>query len=107
MTISTGAPDRLFGACCSLGTDELRQRLASWRGLRDRATSIDPVPGGARLALDAAEPIDAVAGLVAAESECCPFYTFTLRVDGAARQLEISAGIGGEPAVRALIGLED
>jgi MerR family copper efflux transcriptional regulator len=99
--------DRLIGACCSLSAEELRPRLASWRALRDRATSIEEMSGGARLQLAAREPIDAVAGLVAAEAECCPFYTFVLRVDGAARQLEISAGIGGEPAVRALIGLED
>lgn len=33
-------------------------------------------------------------------------YTFDLRIDGAVRQLDISTGAGGEPAVRALLGLE-
>jgi hypothetical protein len=49
--------------------------------------------------------MSAVADLISRESECCPFYTFTLQVDGASRRLEISAGPGGELAVRGLLGL--
>jgi hypothetical protein len=99
------AVDRLIGAACSLNSDEMRVRLAEWRGLRDRAIAIEAISGGARLALDAAEPMAPIADLVARESECCGFYTFTLRIDGPSRHLEVSAGVGGEPAVRALIGL--
>lgn len=99
-------PERLIGAACTLNSDEMRGRLAEWRGLRDRATAIEPLPGGARLAFDAAEPVAPIADLVARESECCSFYTFTLRVDGPMRHLDISAGAGGEVAVRALVGLE-
>ena len=102
----TVAPERLIGAACSLNSDEMRERLAEWRGLRDRATSIEPLTGGARLRCDATEPVGPIADLVSRESECCSFYTFTLRIDGPTRQLDISAGAGGEPAVRALVGLE-
>lgn len=100
------APDRLIGAACTLSDHEMRQRLAEWRGLRDRATSIDDLPGGARLTLEASEPMAPIADLVSRESECCSFYTFTLCIDGPTRQLDISAGPGGEAAVRALIGVE-
>jgi DNA-binding transcriptional MerR regulator len=102
----TMAPERLIGAACTLDSDEMRERLAEWRGLRDRATTIELLPGGARLAFDAAEPVAPIADLVSRESECCSFYTFTLRVDGPMRHLDISAGAGGEPAVHALVGLE-
>jgi DNA-binding transcriptional MerR regulator len=98
--------ERLIGAACTLDATQLRERLREWRELRDRATSVEPITGGARVSFSADEPIGAVADLVALESECCAFYTFTLRVDGPTRQLEINAGAGGEPAVRALLGLE-
>ena len=100
------AAERMIGASCTLGAAELKQRLAEWRSLRDRATQAEPIPGGTRLTFTADEPLEPIAQLAALESECCAFYTFTLRVDGPLRQLEISAGLGGEPAVRALLGLE-
>jgi MerR family copper efflux transcriptional regulator len=99
------ATDRLIGASCTLTGDELRERLAEWRRLRDRATSVAIIPGGVRLAFESTEPMTPIADLAAAESECCAFYTFTLLFEGPARGLEIRAE-GAEPAVHALIGLE-
>jgi len=98
---------RLIGAACTLDATELPARLAEWRELRDRATALELSGDVARLAFDLSEPVAPIADLVARESECCSFYAFTLRVDGPTRQLEVSAGGGGEPAVRALLGLED
>lgn len=100
------APERLIGAACSLNSEEIRERLAEWRSLRDRATTVEDLPGGARLTFAAGAPVAPIADLVGRESECCSFYTFDLRIDGAARQLDISAGAGGAPAVRALLGLQ-
>ena len=100
------ASERMIGAACTLGADELKQRLTDWRGLCDRCVAVEPIVGGFRLALAPDEPVEGVATLVSLESACCAFYTFTLRVEGASRQLDISAGPGGEPAVQALLGLE-
>jgi hypothetical protein len=97
---------RLVGASCTLDTAGLKQRLADWRALRDRATHVEPVAGGTRLSFSANEPIEPIARLAALESECCAFYSFALRVDGPARQLDITAGVGGEPSVAALLGIE-
>jgi hypothetical protein len=63
-----------------------------------------PIDGGLALALPAEMPIAAVADLAARESECCSFYAFTLRIEGAQRELLISAGGGREAAVEALLG---
>jgi hypothetical protein len=101
------ASARLIGAACTLGTEELRQRLDEWRALRDRAAAIDDTAGGARLTFNPDESMEAVAKLVSLESECRSFYTFTLQIDGPTRRLEISAGAGGEPAVRTLLGLAE
>ena len=102
----TMAPGRLLGAACTLNSGEMRERLAEWGALRDRATAIEPLSGGARLAFGATEPVAPIADLVSRESECCSFYTFTLRIDGPTRHLDVTTGAGGEPAVRALLGLE-
>lgn len=97
--------DRLVGAACTLDAAEMPARLREWAELRDRSTGVRVIPGGVAFSLAAAEPIGPVAELAARESECCPFYTFVLRVDGPERELEISAGPGREIAVRALLGL--
>lgn len=97
--------DRLVGAGCTLGEAELRIRLKEWSDLRDRSVGIRPIEGGLSLDLATSEPMSQVADLVARESECCAFYTFTLRVDGNGRELQISAGAGREIAVQALLGV--
>jgi len=100
------ASGRLIGAACTLNSAEMRERLSEWRGVRARANSIDHLPGGVRLTFSAEEPVAPIADLVSRESECCAFYTFSVRIDGPVRQLDISAGTGGEAAVRALVGVE-
>lgn len=99
------ASERMLGAACTLDTAGLKQRLADWRALRDRAKHTESIAGGTRLTFDANEPLEPIARLAALESECCAFYTFYLRVDGPVRQLDISAGKGGEPAVAGLLGI--
>jgi hypothetical protein len=97
--------ERLLGAACNLSEEDLRRRIAEWRELLRRATTVTPTSAGVTLELAADEPIPAVADLVAREAECCPFYAFTLHVDGPDRRLEVTAGPGGGPAVQALLGL--
>lgn len=100
------AEERLIGAACTLGAVEMKERLAAWRGLRDRATEVQPITGGVRLGLAPDEALDDVARLVALEAACCAFYDFSLNVGGPSRELAISAGPDGAGAVRALLGLE-
>ena len=99
------AEDRLTGACCTLDAAEMPARLKEWSDLRDRALGMRPIDGGVAIVLATSEPMSQVADLVARESECCAFYTFTLRIDGQARELQISAGQGREIAVQALLGV--
>jgi hypothetical protein len=80
-------------------------RLREWSALRDRAKEVREVPGGRALTLTDDEPIAAAADLAVRESECCAFYTFTLRLDGPTRELRITVGPGQEPAVDVLLGL--
>ncbi len=103
--IQETAEDRLLGASCTLSAADVRARLGEWAALRDRSNGIRPISGGVAISLDATEAIDRVANLAERESECCPFYTFTVRVEGPSRELQITAGEGRELAVRTLLGL--
>src|ERR671918_502728 len=95
----------MVGAACSLGTEDRRKRLAAWRAVRDDALAIETVDDAIRLRLPSDYPIAEVARLIGLESECCPFYRFTISVDGAVRMLAVDAGPGRLPAVSALLGL--
>jgi hypothetical protein len=95
----------VIGAACTLGAPDIPARIAEWTSLRERATAVRTIPGGMALALAADEPLADVADLLTRESACCAFYTFTLRVDGPERELQISAGEGRDAAVEALLGL--
>lgn len=95
----------MIGAACNLSEEDLRRRVAEWAALRARAASVTPIEGGVVLQLAPHEPIASVADLVTRESECCPFYGFTLWIEGQSRQLAITAGPGGDPAVEALLGI--
>jgi MerR family copper efflux transcriptional regulator len=99
------ARDLLIGAACNLGAADLRERLAAWHALRDEAVSIDALDDAIRLRFPEDHPLTEMTRLVDLESECCPFYRFTIRVAGADRALEVDAGQGRLPAVRALLGL--
>lgn len=102
---SMSSTDNIIGACCTLDAADLPERLAEWRGLRDRATLIEERASALRLTFASDEPIEAIARLVELESACCAFYHFTMETEGQARTLTIDAGPNGTPAVRGLLGL--
>ena len=99
------AVERMIGAACNLSEEDLRRRVAEWHALRARTISVAPIEDGVSLELAEDEPLAAVADLAARESECCPFYSFALHVEGTTRRLDVTAGPGGEPAVEGLLGL--
>ena len=99
--------DPLVGAACNLSAADLRERLAAWRGLHDEAVAVEATDDAIRLRFGADQPMTEVGRLVGLEAECCPFYRFTIRVEGANRSLEVDAGPGRLPAVRALLGLAE
>jgi hypothetical protein len=96
----------LLSASCTLEPGEMRQRLSEWLALTERCAQVRPTPTGAVLELVDDEPLDRLVKLVEAESECCGFYRFSLRVSGSARELEIDAGPNGHLAVAALLSLD-
>ncbi|NED06725.1 MerR family transcriptional regulator [Streptomyces sp. SID6648] len=90
---------------CSLSGDGLHERTAEWREAVAGAARA-AVPEGLRLTL----PVDRVtriAGLAAAEQECCPFFDFRLHLDGPHLHLEVRAPADGGALLTDLFGPTD
>ncbi|HEX4905904.1 MAG TPA: MerR family transcriptional regulator, partial [Acidimicrobiales bacterium] len=65
---------------CTLGADEMDQRIDDWRSLLDGVDRV-PIPGGLRLSFPAPAPLPALVRLVEAEQGCCSFFSFAITVD--------------------------
>ncbi len=88
---------------CSLDRSELPKRLADWqRLLAGKHVARDGT--GATIVLTADVDLGAVAELVAAESECCSFFTFDLRVDATGRALRVTAPNAQQSMIDLLVG---
>lgn len=74
---------------CSLPPGDVPGRAAAWRAAISGATAAR-IPDGMRLILPAGRAA-AVAGLAAAEQDCCPFLDFRLHLDGPVLHLEVRA----------------
>lgn len=74
---------------CTLEPKELPGRLDDWRDAMAHVTGRTTVPGGIRLELDAATPLDRLAELMRAEQGCCSFFAFALTVDSRGAALEV------------------
>jgi hypothetical protein len=66
-------------ACCSLGGDELVERVQAWRDVSSRAIARD-VHANRVSSVYPSEPglVQRLRALIAAESECCAFLGFTI-----------------------------
>jgi hypothetical protein len=81
---------------CTLSADELPKRLAEMSALgRDALLGIDQT-GALRFRKDAATR-SRLEAVIAAESVCCAFLAFDLKVENDVLELRISAPEGAEP----------
>lgn len=78
---------------CSLTSDAIGERAEQWQQLI-RGAEYEEIPDGRRLTLPV-KHAGAVAGLAAAEQQCCPFFDFRLRLDGSVLYLEVRAPAEG------------
>ena len=84
---------------CSLGASELSGRVEDWQALLVHVRGRVPVDGGVRLEFGEEASVADVARLVAAEQSCCPFFAFTITVDGRGLALEVRAPAEAGPLV--------
>jgi DNA-binding transcriptional MerR regulator len=88
---------------CSLDRSELPKRLDDWQQLV-AGRDITRDEAGATIELPADVDLAAVASLVAAETECCSFFTVELRIDATGRTLRVGAPAAQQPMIDLLVG---
>ncbi|GAA1167812.1 MerR family transcriptional regulator [Pseudonocardia alaniniphila] len=86
---------------CSLDGSAYGDRIEEWRRLLDGA-EVEQLPDGGRAARLPAERAAALAQLIVAEQQCCPFFSFRLTFAGAHIEQVARAPEGAEPLVAAL-----
>ena len=74
---------------CSLTSGEFRERAAQWRRILSGAQR-RVIDRGVEVSVPA-DRAGQLAVLCVAEQECCPFFEFALRLDGASARLEVRA----------------
>lgn len=93
---------RTTPVACSLTGDGVAERVAQWRAAVSGAERA-AIPDGLRLTLPAGRAAT-VAGLAAAEQDCCPFFGFRLHLDGPVLHLEVRAPADGAGLLTELFG---
>ena len=90
-------------ASCTLEPSELPTRVDQWKAVVAQAHSHTEISGGLRLDFGQAD-ITPLAQLVAAEQDCCGFFSFQITVDERGVGLETSGPPDALHAVQALLG---
>jgi MerR family transcriptional regulator, copper efflux regulator len=76
---------------CTLGPNSMIERRDAWSAVLRDVHERQAISGGLRLTFTSSVPLDALIRLVAAEHECCSFFSFAITVDGRGSALEVTA----------------
>jgi MerR family transcriptional regulator, copper efflux regulator len=74
---------------CTLGPDDVQQRVADWQSVLDDTRARTALDSGVHLAFTAAIDVQELARLVVAEQDCCRFFAFAITVDDRGVGLDI------------------
>jgi len=90
---------------CTLDAGAMPERLADWRAILAHALARTTCSDGAlRVELDGAVDVGELARIVAAEQQCCAFFSFAITVDHRGVALQVGAPAGAEEIVTSLFG---
>jgi DNA-binding transcriptional MerR regulator len=89
---------------CTLSPERVGDRLVEWQSTARSAAGVERVEGGSRLRFGRGADAAALAGLIAAEQDCCSFLTFRLTVGSDEITLDVIGPDGTQPVIDALVG---
>ena len=97
-------PTNPLPIACALSPDQRSDRLVEWRSTVGGATERVEVTDGMRLRFDRRVDVGTLGALIAAEQDCCRFFTFTLTVGIDEVTLEVTAPADAQVMIDALVG---
>ncbi len=100
----TPGPSDAEPIACTLDGSQMPDRMAEWQTVLGNVSTRMAVPGGIRLTFGADVPLGEIARLIAAEQDCCRFFSFTITVDERGTALEVRAPDDAMPVVEAVFG---
>lgn len=99
---ASGAASESVPMACTLGDGDQADRIGQWQRLLAGADA-EPIERGRRFHLTI-ELVGQVAELAAAEQRCCPFFEFTLQLQGAGLWFEVCAPAAAAPLLARVFG---
>lgn len=94
------APTQEAPIACTLGADDLPQRLSDWRAVTTVAIGRSATDTGVRLTFRPSPALASrLASLAAAETQCCAFFRMTLTVVSDALTLDVACPASARPVL--------
>lgn len=90
---------------CTLGHEEIGDRIAEWQAVLAHVSARDPLDGGIRLTLGPDADVGEVTRLASVEWACCSFFSFALTVDGRGTALEVRAPETAKTLIASVFGV--
>jgi DNA-binding transcriptional MerR regulator len=102
--VALGAAGDTPPIACSLDGGDMQAQIGEWQALLTAVDHREAIPNGVRLSFGDGAPLVEVARLAAAEFACCPFFSFTVRIDTRGVALEVTAPADGQVLLEAVFG---
>ncbi|HET9609074.1 MAG TPA: MerR family transcriptional regulator [Acidimicrobiales bacterium] len=90
---------------CSLAGGDMQARIGEWQALLAGVDHREAITDGLRLVFTQPAPLGEITRLAAIEHDCCPFFGFTVTIDGRGIALEVTAPPDGHVVLASVFGV--
>jgi len=105
VTLTAGDATASPPIACSLAGGDMQARIGEWQALVVHVDRREAITDGLRLVFTQPAPLGEITRLAAAEYDCCPFFGFTVTIDGRGVALEVTAPADGHVLLASVFGV--
>jgi len=105
VTLTAGGATASPPIACSLAGGDMQARIGEWQALLADVDHREAITDGLRLVFTQPAPLGEITRLAAAEHDCCPFFDFTVTIDGRGIALEVTAPADGHVLLASVFGV--